>query len=98
MSNDKPFIGGIQVELNKLDPVMLEDVDALALKIIKLTMDECGDGIERKPNVCLGAMQKALGLIISQWFHKKDMPSIVEGITISLKKNVDLWKEIKVDE
>lgn len=93
---EKQFVGAVEVELSLIKDEVLSDIDALAVKIINLaTMNE--DETPRKGNVCLGAMQKALGLIIAQYFHKKDMPMIVESMTAALRKNVELWKEINVE-
>jgi hypothetical protein len=87
------FNGAINKAIDDLPDHYLQEMNDLTANILANVLYDRKEMKERNPNIALGAVQKALGLIIAKFFVMDQVKQITEGVCKNLKFNTKLWSQ-----
>jgi hypothetical protein len=87
------FNRAIHKSLDDLPDHYLQEINDLCGSILlNVTIDK-KSGLQRDSNIALGAMQKALGLLIGKFFQPQDMGIVLDQVCAALRLNSKLWSQ-----
>ena len=86
----RPFDRVIAKQIDDLPDGVLEVINALVKRILLAATIVNNEMID--PNLSLGAMEKALCLLIARFFKEDQIEGVIDQVHAMMKENVNLWK------
>jgi hypothetical protein len=80
-------------KMNDLPDHSLQEINDLCATLMIVATRDLKTGAIRHPNIALGALQKALGMMIAQMFEPGVRDFLVNELSNYLKENVQEWAE-----
>jgi|GEM_PF-5929417 hypothetical protein len=96
---ETPFNDAFKKKINDVPDHILENINHLTSKILQAALWDKENEARIDTNLSLASMQKALSLLIAQFFPKEKVPEIADRIALAIKvtatelANVDLSRE-----